>query len=570
MGISAAIFESAGKRTEHYVPGVYSRSYNVTSPSGVSAGNLCILGSSNNGKPLELLEFGSVAEAKNTLGSGNLLEAVAYAFNGSNDYIPQRVYAMRVNGGIQSSLTLKANSTDMLKLKAWDYSASTNQLKIKIEGGTDSNSKKISVNYKDNTITVDNVVKPSLSVIGTCTNPTVTVNADSIVFGGEDDEGQSISETISFADFPTITELVSRINETSDFVAVAVDSDESAKSAELDTVSSTSISSQVTLYSNLSAFINALESIEYIDSVEKLSTERQVPENIAYTYFTGGTSTTATTEDWNSALEVLETEDIQIIATPCTDDDIQTLIANHCTSMSSTVNRKERTCILGGALNETDEKAITKAGGFNNKLVSYVTDNVICSNPITGTQETVNGAILACMLAGMESAMAVNMPLTNKTLKVLGFSKKRTISNMEKLLKAGILVCNPNPDDVTNFVVIRALTTYQSADLINNERSMVREDLYMNRDLRNRFASAIGQPNNVKTSVILATLNDAAKEWADSGYIVPSDGNENVWNKSVTINGDKIYITYSRYLTAPTNFIFITATNHIYTSTVEV
>ena len=85
MGVSAAIFESAGKRTEHYVPGVYSRSNNVTSPSGVSAGNLCILGSSAGGKPQALLEFGSLADAQNVLGSGELLNGIAYAFNGSND-----------------------------------------------------------------------------------------------------------------------------------------------------------------------------------------------------------------------------------------------------------------------------------------------------------------------------------------------------------------------------------------------------------------------------------------------------------------------------------------------------
>ena len=38
---------------------------------------------------------------------------------------------------------------------------------------------------------------------------------------------------------------------------------------------------------------------------------------------------------------------------------------------------------------------------------------------------------------------------------------------------------------------------------------------------------------------------------------------------SDAIDGDKIYLTFSRYLTAPVNFVFITAVNHIYTSTVE-
>lgn len=570
MGVSAAIFESAGKRTEHYVPGVYSRSNNVTSPSGVSAGNLCILGSSAGGKPWSLLEFGSVADAQTVLGSGELLNAVAYAFNGSNDYVPQRVFAMRVNDGTQASLTLQNGGTDVLTLKAWDWSAMTNQLRMKIEAGTAANSKKVTVAYKDDVVVVDNIVKPSLQILGTCTNPTVTVTNTGITLAGEDDDSQPVSETINFESFPTINEIVERINDTDYFTATAIDADESALGANLDALTATDISTAVTLYSNALAFKKAVEGIEYIGSAEFVGTTKVVPENITFTYFTGGASASANITGWRTALANLEVEDIQIIATPSTDSDAQTLIANHCTTMSSTVNRKERTCILGAALNETDDDAIAKAVGFNNKLVTYVVDTVTTANPLSGAVESINGAMLGCALAGMESAMAVNQPLTNKTIKVLGFAKKRTIANMEKLIKAGVLVCNPSPDNMTNYVVIRALTTYQSDDLINNEMSMVREDLYMNRDLRNRFGSSIGQPNNIPTSSILATLNDAAKEWADAGYIVPSDNNENVWNKSVRVNGDKIYITYSRYLTAPTNFIFITATNHIYTSTVEV
>ena len=88
MGVSPAIFESGGQRSEHYVPGVYSRSFNVSSPSGVSAGNLCILGKSNGGKPFTLLEFDGLASAQETLVGGELLDAVGYAFSASNTYVP--------------------------------------------------------------------------------------------------------------------------------------------------------------------------------------------------------------------------------------------------------------------------------------------------------------------------------------------------------------------------------------------------------------------------------------------------------------------------------------------------
>ena len=145
MGVSPAIFESAGQRSEHYVPGVYGRSFNLSSPSGISAGNLCILGKSNGGEPYKMLEFGSVADAQQALVGGELLDAVANAFSGSNTFVPQRVFAMRVNDGTQSSVTLKTGATDLMTLKSWDWGVHTNQLKIMIANGTLENSKKVTV-----------------------------------------------------------------------------------------------------------------------------------------------------------------------------------------------------------------------------------------------------------------------------------------------------------------------------------------------------------------------------------------------------------------------------------------
>lgn len=98
------------------------------------------------------------------------------------------------------------------------------------------------------------------------------------------------------------------------------------------------------------------------------------------------------------------------------------------------------------------------------------------------------------------------------------------------------------------------------------ERSMVREDLYMNRDLRNRFAAGIGHVNDVSTDAIVTTLKNAAKEWRLNNYIVQK-GADDVWDISVSIDGDKVYLTFSRYLAAPRNFVFITSNNYTYSTT---
>ncbi len=578
MGVSPAIFESGGQRSEHYVPGVYGRSFNISSPSGISAGNFCILGKSNGGEPYKMLEFGSLSDAKQTLIGGELLDAVGYAFSASNTYIPQKVYVMRVNNGTQASLTLKTGATDLLNVKSWDWGVHTNQLKMLVSAGTVANTKKISIAYKDKTEVADNIGNAALTVLygGEGINPKVTVNATSISFAAETDDvdPQPIDTlTLNFADFDTLESLVTRINDDVEgaWGADVIGNNDNMPSANLDTITSVDVGDGgTTLYANYVAFVNTLKAMEFVGDVEILATNtRTVPDNMdSYEYFTGGTAGSYGTQQWQTALEALELEDVQIIATPSTDAAIHQSISSHCTSMSDVIHRKERTAILGGAIGMADDAAIAEALGLNNRLVSFCCDNPIKVNLISGKTETLSGAMLGVMLGAMESAMSPNTPLTFKVLNVLGFTKVRTVTNLTKLIKGGVMVCNSNPENLSEYICIRALTTFQGDDLINNERSMVREDLFMNRDLRQQFKPVIGTAG-ISTNAAIQTLKNRAAEWALNGYIVPTDSNENVWDIKVRIDGDKVYITYSRYLTAPVNFVFITAINHIYTSTVE-
>ena len=579
MGVSPAIFESGGQRSEHYVPGVYGRSFNVSSPSGISAGNLCILGKSNGGQPYKMIELSGLADAKETLVGGELLDAIAHAFSASNTYIPQKVYAMRVNDGTQSQTILVNGATDLLKLKSWDWGVHTNQLKILVATGTTAGSKKITLAYKEMSETIDNIINAALTVsyYGDGDTPTVTVGKDSISFGavipsGEPDEGTPTDTlTVSFADFDTLESLAAYINNSDVWQANVVGNNAELASVKLDTITSAAVEETgTTLYANFDAFLTAISSMQLIGSVEILdSNTRQVPDNTdSYVYFTGGTVGSYGTQQWTNALSALELEDVQIIATPSTESAVHALISTHCTTMSNVINRKERTAILGGAVGISDESAISAAQGLNNKLISYCCDNPIKVNLISGKTETLSGAMLGVMLAAMESSMSPNNPLTFKQLNVLGFTKTRKVSNITTLIKAGIMVCNSNPENLTEYICIRALTTFQGNDLINNERSMVREDLFMNRDLRAQFKPVIGS-EGISVNAAIRTLIDRAAEWALNGYIIPTDDNQNVWDIKVRINGDKVYITYSRYLAAPVNFVFITAINHIYTSTVE-
>ena len=568
MGVSAAKFDSAGQSTQHYIPGNYSRRNTIGSGSGVSSGNLCIIGTSMGGKPLTLHSVADVGEAKELLVSGDLLQGVSHAFDGSNTYTPQQVFCMRVNNGTQSEIELKNSMTTVLKVKSADYGIHTNQLKMWVKAGT-KKGKKILVAFRGNEVELDNIYKESLSILYTgegssCTcsinNKGITLTCDTI----ED------SLNITWEECRTLEELVIRINDTGKYSAVLLDNAAGVPTSELDHVTSVSVMSEAAiLSSDLQAFIKALKSVSFIGEVTLESEERLVPENSdTYVYFKGGTAGTSTIEDYTKAINELEKYDIQIITTPSTDKDVQVLINNHCVSMSTVSKKKERTCWVGAPAGTSIEEGLALAKGFNSEFCSLVITGANANNPLTGATEEISPAMLACKCAGMESAIGVSNPLTNKMIKVNSFDKKYRDSELNKMIAGGIVPFGENDDG--NLVCIRCMTTYQVDSLVLNERSMIRSVLYMDRDLRKAYNSRIGTNDEPSESTIIQTLIEKSKEWYAQSLITKNDKGDLFENAKVRFDGDKCYLTFERYIRAPNNFTFITATNKVYKSTVEV
>jgi hypothetical protein len=160
--------------------------------------------------------------------------------------------------------------------------------------------------------------------------------------------------------------------------------------------------------------------------------------------------------------------------------------------------------------------------------------------------------------------MGMATPLTNKQLKVNSFGKKHRTSELNRMIQNGIMPCGIN--DLGLLVVIRAMTTYQDDNLGLNERSCVREALFMDRDLRMAYSRRTGTSSEPSVSEILSVLINKAKDWYVKGYVTKSDGGELVFNYKVRFDGDKTYLEYDKYIRAPNNFTFITSNNMIYSS----
>jgi len=566
MGVSGAVFESAGKRTIHWIPGVYSRRNTVPGGTGTVASNLVIMGQSMGGKPNTLIPLADATEARDALVSGQLLEAVAHAFNGSGDFVPQQVYAMRVNKGTRSGITLKSGATDILSVKSRDYGVHTNQIRIWVREGTAAGSKKILLNYKGNEIAQDNIMRKSISVLytGQGTAATMAVTGAGITLDATGDPEACMSVTWDECD--TLEALAARLNDSGLYVATLIDERPGVKAENLDTSPAVSIMDAAVFSSNLNAFCEALASMQYIGEVEIVSnTLFTAPDDMgSFQYFSGAAPGSYTVSDWVDSLEALEEEDVQSIATPSTDPQVRVLISNHCTQMSQTEKRRERQGLCGTARDTPLEAAIAAARELNSEYMSLVMDDAVASNPLTGASENIDPGMLACKIAGMEAAMGMATPLTNKRLKVSAFGKKRRASELNAMIQNGVMPCGLNEDGLP--VVIRAMTAYQDDNLALNERSCVREALYMDRDLRRTYSRRTGMSTEPSKSDIVATLLLKAEQWYAQGLITRSESGDLVFDIKVRFEGDKTYLEYSKFLRAPNNFTFITSNNMIYSS----
>lgn len=574
MGVSRVVFESAGQRTEHIIPGAYNRSnFEAQAGGGVSANNGVILGDSKGGEPKKLLVFASPSEARATLKGGTLLEGVLHAFDPGNGYVPQRVGAMRVNVGAQAESTLQYSGTDQIALKAWDWGLHTNQLKRKFVAGTAAGSHKVQIQYANEAVeTYDNITHPSFSLqyigLGSSASAEIDETGLTVTVAGASD-----GIVVAFASFPTIEDVVNYLNDQASYQAVLLAGDGRELAENLDHVTGADVkAAAVAFKSDLQAIIDTFKRSGYIYSAEHPSDEasRKVPTyDSAWVYFTGGTLGTADATAYTNALTELEQEDVQIVSTIATDEAVHLLILDHCQRMSSVEGRKERMAWLGGAAGETVSAVIARAQALASDLVNLAYPGFTAYDAINPTLgiKTHSSAMYACKLLGMEIALSINEPVTNKQVKVLAWEKALTKSEIESLIEAGVTVGAKSDDGL--LVTIRGVTTWQGSELQRCERSMVREAQYMARDFRASVRGGIGRPANlINASTVASILGGKAVTWRNSGLILKGADHPLVWGVVLREDGDAIFVEYHVYLTAPRNFIFGTANLHVLTQQV--
>ncbi len=563
MGVKPALFQSGGQASQHYIPGAYSRIDFQSSGAGtVAANNAVLMGDSRGGKPNTVLWFSSPAEAADVLRDGALVDAIKHAFSCGGGYVPQKIAAWRVNPGTQASRDHKSSATTMITVKAWDWGLHTNQVKSKLETGTESDTKKYTIQFQNqDAIVVDNIEKKSFTIQYTGAGTAVTMDITKTGLTTTVDAGGDLD--IEFASFPTIEDVVNYINDQADYTCALAEADPKDPSTELDSVTGQDIkTSAYTAKSDLQAVIDVIKTLPWIGEAayNTGAASRAVPDNDTdWVYFSGAIDGAYTSTEWDASLALLEAENIQFIGASVEEESIHLLIKNHCEKMNSVTGKSERQFILGGTTGETVAEAITRAKNLKSSagalcypgFVHYDFDDM-------ETTKTYSPAYYACKEIGRQVALALNEPATRKDVDVLQWEKTLKSTELDQLIAGGVWAGQMLKNG--RKVNCRAITTYQGSRLQEVEFSMMREALFASRDLREALERTfIGRPgtNAILGDVDAIVMRKLAYYATELQIFV---GNPPYSNYQKSVIGDQIKVEYDANLTAPINFIFIT--NH--------
>lgn len=531
----------------------------------LTVGNVvALVGRSAAGEPKTALRFGSPQEAQRELVSGELLDAVLAAFDPSNETGgPFQVVAVRVNPATQATGTMKdASTATVVNLTSTNYGLGQNQIKFKTEAGS-LDGLRVTVQRGQDYYTQDNIARRAFSVVytGAEATATITVNGTQAILAAP--AGTTVA-TLALAEYPTVQDLVDRINAVTGFAAEALDRNgPKATLNALDYVTAQSVKTTAfVVRGDLQAVVDWINSAgEGFLTATRAAGVGTKPAVAAWTFLTGGSDGTTDFDDWSAAFEALESVDVQWVSPVSSDSAIHALADAHVAYMSN-VARKERRAIVGTAVSTSDADAIAAAKALNSDRTSLVhlghynydgDGNLVLMPPY----------ISAALLAGMFSGVNPGTPLTNKTIKVRGLERDlRNPTDTDQLILGGVL-CLENTEQ--GYKVVKSISTWLGNDNYNRvEQSTGVAVDFVARNVRNALDVLRGtkaSPLVLSRAVSIAesALRELARpEPQGPGVIVGNEASPAYRNIKAYLEGDVLRVDFECSPVIPVNYVLAT------------
>lgn len=533
--------------------------------ANLTVGNVvALVGRSAGGKPKTALRFGSPQEARDTLVSGELLDAVMAAFDPSSETNgPSQVVAIRVDPATQGSLTLKnASAADVITLTSAGYGARENLVKVKVETGTTSG-RRLTLQRGAESYTEDNIGRAAFTVryTGAAATATMTITGTAVTLSAPTG---TVVATIDLNAFSTIQELVERIALVPGFTATVGDNNFSKPALNgLDFVSAVDVKTAVyTVRADLQAAVDWFNSSKQaLVTATRLPGAGLPPAVLAFTFLAGASDGVSTVTDWSNSFEALQSVDAQWVTPVSGDDAIHAMADSHAAFMSN-VGRKERRAIVGTASGTSNADAITKAKALNSDRTSLVHLGHY-DYDLAGKLVLFPPYISAARIAGGFAGVNPGTPLTNKNFKCRGLERDlRNPIDTDPLINGGVL-CLENTEQ--GYKVVKSISTWLIDDNYNRvEQSCGVAVDFVSRNIRQALDVLRGQKGNPLViqrakSIAESTLRELAREEPQGpGVIVGNDVSPAYRNITASLEGDVLRVEFECSPVIPVNYVLAT------------
>ena len=533
-------------------------------PVLTATGNgLALVGLSDGGEPNVAIAINGPADAAAKLVSGELLTAVNKCYSAFSAVgAPGSITVVRVGQATASTVTLKdtAGAASII-LNSVLYGLPSNQTRAKVEAGTVSG---VKITVQNGTVysVGDNLARGGITIqyVGADAAATAGTTANSVVLAAGSDAADSA--TINFSDFPTVQQLVDRINTVPGWSATAAAASSLNPSGTLDIIAPADAkTAPLALTANLQAAIDWLNSGQ-----NSFVTAQRAPGAgvalalVGFTYLAGGSYPATTAEDWTNAIDVLQTVDVQHITPLSADPDVWAAMDAHVQYMS-TVGRRERRAVVGGAVGLTIAGVAALGVTINSDRTAFAWPAHYDVDAL-GNKTFQPGYMTAAMVAAGHAASAPGASLTNKAISVAGLQfLAANPSDTDTLINAGILCIDLEP---TGFMVVRDISTWLQNNNYNRvENSCAAAVDYVTATVRSALDVLRGGPVSPRSlaqalNIANTTLTNLAKAAPVGPGVIVGDANSPAFsNLQATAQGDVIGVSFQCSPVIPDNFITV-------------
>jgi hypothetical protein len=522
-------------------------------PNRLSPANtLAIVAQAKGGDPSVVHTVNSLQEARGIIREGTALDLLRLSYNPSGDVQGAgKTQFVRLNAAVQATLNLEDITPEAVVLvTSKDYGELNNNIRVKVESGTNVG-KKVTVQDTSpdrEVLEVGDDLGPMFTIqySGASEDSLLDVvktgdNATSLTL---DTSGQvtpvptdDLTLDLTLLQFNNINKIIEFIDGHPSYTAALVDqADGSLPSEKLDAQASQATkASPFTLTANIGAIENYFDRFSQLVDVTRVATKTATPENIAFTFLTGGSEGAAPDATrWQNQLALLEDVEAAVVIGGTEDVAIMTLILAHAEAMSDVKAKRERIALSGGGVGLTPDNAIANALELTSPYMSHVYPGIKTRNLETGDLEIKSPMHSAALVAGMVAGVAPSTSVTNKTIRVGGLERLLTLTEIEKLLDGGVTPLEFVQNEGV-FKVVQGLTTYlKDANVILRKIIGIRVANFIIQELRNSAEPFVGETSDKTT---IQSLRNALV--AKLNLLIRRPGNPNgVLTEGVDENGE--------------------------------